>query len=62
MRVYTFLEARRKLYSLLSKAVKDGEIHIRRRDGQTFIIKPEKGRGFPLAVSGADLGITGMCQ
>ncbi len=42
MRVYTFLEARRKLYSLLSKAVKDGEIRIRRRDGQPFIIKVEK--------------------
>lgn len=56
MSVYTFLEARRKLHSLLSKAVKDGEIRFRRRDGHTFIIKVEKGRGFPLVVSGVDLG------
>ena len=41
MRMYTYSEARRKLASLLEQAVKEGEIKIKRRDGQTFVIRPE---------------------
>jgi hypothetical protein len=58
MRVYTYSEARRKLASLLEQAVKEGEIKIKRRDGQTFVIRPEKRAGSPLDVEGMDLGIT----
>ena len=58
MRVYTYSEARRKLASLLEQAVKEGEIKIKRRDGQTFVIRPEAGVGSPLDVEGMDLGIT----
>jgi PHD/YefM family antitoxin component YafN of YafNO toxin-antitoxin module len=41
MRVYTYSEARRKLASLLEQAVKEGEVKIKRRDGQTFVIRPD---------------------
>jgi hypothetical protein len=58
MRVYTYSEARRKLASLLEQAVKDGEVKIKRRDGQTFVIRPETRVGSPLDVEGIDLGIT----
>jgi len=58
MRVYTYSEARRKLASLLEQAVKEGEIKIKRRDGQTFVIRPETRAGSPLDVEGMDLGIT----
>jgi antitoxin Phd len=58
MRVYTYSEARRKLASLLEQAVKEGEIKIKRRDGQIFVIRPETRAGSPLDVEGIDLGIT----
>jgi hypothetical protein len=58
MRVYTYSEARRKLASLLEQAVKEGEVKIKRRDGQTFVIRPETRAGSPLDVEGIDLGIT----
>jgi hypothetical protein len=58
MRMYTYSEARRKLASLLEQAVKEGEVKIKRRDGQTFVIRPETRAGSPLDVEGIDLGIT----
>jgi len=58
MRVYTYSEARRKLASLLDRAVEEGEVKIKRRDGQSFVIRPEPKEGSPLDVEGVDLGIT----
>jgi len=58
MRVYTYSEARRKFASLLERVVRDGEVKIKRRDGQTFVIKPEMKAVSPLDVEGMDLGIT----
>jgi hypothetical protein len=58
MRTYTYSEARRKLASLLDRASEEGEVKIKRRDGQTFIIKPDEGKGSPLDVEGVDLGVT----
>jgi hypothetical protein len=58
MRVYTYSEARQKLAALLEQAVKEGEVKIKRKDGQTFVIRPEKKAGSPLDVEGLDLGIT----
>ncbi len=52
MNTYTYTEARQKLASLLEQAAKYGEVRIRRRDGQVFIIKPQKQKGSPLAVKG----------
>ena len=58
MIVYTYSEARQKLALLLDQAVKDGEVKIRRKDGQTFVIRPEERTGSPRDVEGIDLGIT----
>ena len=58
MIVYTYSEARQKLATLLEQAVREGEVKIKRKDGQTFVIRPEKKAGSPLDVEGLDLGIT----
>lgn len=56
--VYTYSEARQNLASLLDKAAQEGEVRIRRKDGQIFIIKHQTQTDSPLDVEGIDLGIT----
>ena len=56
--VYTYTEARQNLASLLDLAVRKGEVRVKRKDGQTFVIKPERKVGSPLNVEGVNLGIT----
>ncbi len=58
MRTYTYSEARRKFASLLDRATEEGEVRIKRRDGQIFVIKPDAGSGSPLDVEGVELGVT----
>jgi hypothetical protein len=58
MKVYTYSEARQGLASLLEQARKEGAVRIRRRDGQTFLLQPEKTSGSPLDIEGVDLDIT----
>ncbi len=58
MNTYTFTEARQRLASLLEQAARDGEVRIKRRDGQVFVIKPQKRKGSPLAVKGIKLNLT----
>ena len=58
MNTYTYTEARQKLASVLEQAALYGEVRIKRRDGQTFIIKPEQTEGSPLDVEGLSLGLT----
>ncbi len=58
MKEYTFSEARQRLASLLERARKEGAVRIRKRDGQKFILKPEKQSGSPLDVPGLNLGIS----
>jgi len=41
MNVYTYTEARQKLATLLDKALQEGEVLIRRKDGQVFVVKPQ---------------------
>jgi len=55
--VYTYTEARQNLASLLDLAIQEGEVRVKRKDGQTFVIKPEQKAGSPLDVEGVDLGI-----
>lgn len=52
MNTYTYSEARQKLASLLEQAAKYGEVRIKRRDGQVFVIKPQERKGSPLEVEG----------
>lgn len=55
MTEYTFSEARQKLASILDKARREGSVRIRRRDGQVFVVKPERPQRSPLDVSGVDI-------
>ena len=56
--VYTYTEARQNLASLLDRAAQEGEVRVKRKDGQTFVIRPEKKEGSPLDVEGVDLNIS----
>ena len=58
MNVYTYSEARQNLASLLEQAVQYGEVRIRRKDGQVFVIRPEPNVDSPLDVESIDLGMT----
>jgi len=42
MQVYTYSEARQKLAFLLEQAENKGKVLIRRKDGSTFSLVPEK--------------------
>jgi len=57
MKEYTFSEARQQLASLLDRARREGAVRIRRRDGQRFILQPDRGAQSPLDVPGLGLGI-----
>ncbi len=56
--VYTYSEARLNLASLLDKAVRDGEVRVKRKDGQIFVIIPEETVGSPLDIEGVDIDLT----
>jgi hypothetical protein len=58
LNTYTFTEARQKLASLLEQAAQNGEVRIKRRDGQVFVIRPKKRNGSPLDVGGVNLGLS----
>jgi hypothetical protein len=58
MNVYTYSEARQNLATLLDKALREGEVLIKRRDGQAFVVRPQTRSGSPLDVEGVDLGVT----
>ncbi len=57
MKVYTYSEARQRLATLLQQARRDGQVQIRRRDGQTFVISPTVPAGSPLDVPGVDANL-----
>ena len=54
MKVYTYSQARQKLSSILDQARAEGEVRVKRRDGQEFVIKPIKTGSSPLDVEGID--------
>ena len=56
--VYTYSEARQNLASLLEKAIRDGEVRVRRKDGQMFVIVPEVTNHSPLDVIGIDIDLS----
>lgn len=58
MNVYTFSEARQQLASLLERARKDGEVQIKRRDGQRFVVKPLRTVKSPLDVESVNLNLS----
>jgi ribosomal protein S4E len=50
MHVYTYSEARQKLAVVLDQAENTGKVLIRRKDGRTFALIPEKVATSPLDV------------
>jgi hypothetical protein len=56
--VYTYSEARQNLAALLEEARREGSVCIRRRDGQTFTLRPETSNESPLDVEGVDVDLT----
>jgi antitoxin Phd len=58
MTVYTFSEARQNLASLLERARREGAVRIKRRDGQVFLLQPERSSRSPLDVPGIKTDFT----
>jgi hypothetical protein len=58
MTVYLMAEAKEKLEALLEEACREGEILIKREDGQIFVIRPEQRNRSPLDVPGVNLGLS----
>ena len=56
--IVTYSEARQNLASLLDKALVEGEVRIKRRDGQVFVVRPAEQKASPLDVEGIDLGVS----
>lgn len=58
MQVYTYSEARQKLAKLLDQAEDTGKVLIRRKDGRTFAMIPEKAVSSPLDVPTIKANVT----
>ncbi len=58
MQVYTYSEARQKLAMVLQQAENTGKVLIRRKDGRTFALVPEKSLSSPLDVPTIKANIT----
>ncbi|MCD6534638.1 MAG: type II toxin-antitoxin system Phd/YefM family antitoxin [Deltaproteobacteria bacterium] len=58
MQVYTYSEARQKLATVLEQAEHSGKVLIRRKDGRTFALIPEKIAFSPLDVPSIKAKIT----
>ena len=58
MQVYTYSEARQKLAIVLEQAENTGKVLIRRKDGRTFALTPEKIATSPLNVSSIKANVT----
>ena len=50
MKAYNYSEARQQLAELLNRASREGAVEIRRRDGQTFVVRPATRSASPLDV------------
>ena len=50
MQVFSYSEARQKLATVLKQAESTGKVIIRRKDGRTFALVPEKIASSPLDV------------
>jgi hypothetical protein len=58
MQVYTYSEARQKLALVLEIAERTGKVLIRRKDGRTFALVPEKTASSPLDIPTIKANIT----
>ena len=58
MQVFTYSEARQKLATILDQAENTGKVLIRRKDGRTYALVPEKVVFSPLDVPSIKANIT----
>ena len=58
MQVYSYSEARQKLALVLKQAESTGKVIIRRKDGRTFALVPEKIASSPLDVPSIKAKVT----
>jgi len=58
MREYSFTEARQSFAAILDEAKKEGVVCIKKRDGETFFLRPAPLKKSPLDVKGVDLGLS----
>jgi antitoxin Phd len=56
--VYNYSKARQSLAALLEQAAREGDVRIKRKNGQVFIIRPELRTDSPLDVEGISLNIS----
>ena len=56
MQIYS--ETQENLSVLLERAREEGEVRIKRTDGQIFVLKPEKTKRSALDIAGIDLGVS----
>ena len=54
----TYTETQENLSVLLERASDEGEVRIKRTNGQVFILKPEVAERSALDVNGIDLGVS----
>ncbi len=58
MKEFTYSEARQRLAALLERARREGAVRIRRKDGQLFVLRPERSAGSPLDVPATGAGLS----
>ena len=59
MMVYSYSEARERLSALLESALSDGQVKLKNREGQVFVIRPEKPlKKSPFEVRSVELPVT----
>ena len=58
MEIYSYSEARQKLSSVLDQAESTGKVFIRRRDGRTYALVPERVSTSPLDVPSVNANIS----
>ena len=58
MEIYSYSEARQKLSSVLDQAESTGKVFIRRRDGRTYALAPERMPDSPLDVPSVNANIS----
>ena len=58
MEIYSYSEARQKLSSVLDQAESTGKVFIRRRDGRTYALVPERMSTSPLDVPSVNANIS----
>jgi len=56
--VYNYSKARQNLAAVLDQAVREGEVRIRRKDGQVFVVRPDYEKASPLDIEGVPLNIS----